>query len=189
MSRFVMLAALCFATAESIRVASAFEPSGDGSSVIDVDPEGQPPGLAKKAKGPTYYLWRDGDVWRLRSATSEKRHSFGGTIRVQNGRVKKLAAAGLEGQRPSPKRVDIGRVSRDRTRIDFSFKTNGRIDGFDFQVEGEDATLQFNLLTNGTAIPGRIRIGGNGNPAPGATFSLPAHSDKTDEPPAKSPQS
>lgn len=150
-------------------------PPSDAASAIAVDSDGQPPGLAVKPKGPMYFVWRDGDVWRVRSKTSEKAHRFGGSVLVRGGKVKTVAAAGMEGiRRRHPARFDAGRLSGDRTRIDFDLRTKGGIDGFDFRVEGSAAAIEFDLRIDGTAIPGRVQIGATGHPAPGERFALAA---------------
>jgi hypothetical protein len=151
----------------------AGQPPADQAPVIDVDPNGMPPGVGRKPQTAVYHLWHDGGVWHLRCG-SEGRRRFAGVIRVQGGKVAKLVPVVVEPRR-KPRKADRGMLSRDRTRIEYDFVTDGGTDGFDFQITpGDEATLEFNLQIDGTALPARIAIGPKAQPAPSIPFTLSA---------------
>jgi hypothetical protein len=148
--------------------------SDSEAPVIEIDPEGQPNG--RNIDGPRYLLWRDGDVWHLRTHTEKAAVTFAGTVRVEEGTVTKITNfEGLEPrQRKGQKRPDVGRLSRDKKTIAYNFATKGRVDGFDFQVSKSATNIQFELKTAGYADRKFVYIGLNAQHPPEAVFSLPA---------------
>jgi len=154
----------------AVVLVAAGDPGADAPGLIDVDPGGQPPRVSGRIDGPTYFLWFEGGIWHVRARTRSKSHHFDGTVVVRGGRVVRLAPASMDRRR---RNVDVGRVNRDRTRIDFHLRTKGGVDGFDFVVAGAAATVAFDLRTDGTSA-NNVLIGFRESAAPGATFAFPA---------------
>ena len=146
--------------------------------------QGQPRFSAGKALG--YFLWKDGDTWKLRWMTFGSEHRFSGRIQVEGGAVqslkridvdteRKLIAPGRPGQLVrGPRGRVVGRTggrapvvaSREEDRIEqeteqlvrFATRTDDDIDGLDFKVT--DATLlRFVLEIDGTPRPAEVEVG------------------------------
>lgn len=146
--------------------------AGDGQ-VIEISPEGEPKKYEKKIKGPTLFVWRDGDIWHVRSRTAEKKHHFSGTIQVGDGKVTKVGNFGsMEAKKK--KESDIGRLNKDGDRIDFKFETKGHEDGFDFQVSKTSKTISFDLRVDGSQHRNAILIGADAQNPPQIPFTFPA---------------
>jgi hypothetical protein len=161
-------------------------PAADGKKkgeelLIDVDPQGEPRGYDGLPDGPTYFLWRDGDVWHLRTKTRKLARQFSGTVKVRGGTLKLQDHAGLERNRKRRRVVDIGRVNDLNNKIDFKFRTMGREDGFDFKVSKTATAVEFDLKLDGYEHRGNIRIGRAGQSPGQAIFSLRAREPKASE--------
>jgi hypothetical protein len=161
---------MTFACSPCDVVATEFGDTGD--AIIDLNPVGQPRGVAQKPNGPTYFVWYEDGIWHLRATTVRKHHQFAGVVRIRDGRISRLAAASMDHHRRRGN--DAGRVSRDGRRVDFRFETKGGVDGFDFVVVGKDASVDFDLRINGTTVPSRVEIGLQSSSAPSGVFSFPA---------------
>ncbi len=77
---------------------------------------------------------------------------------------------------------DLGRISRDGTKIDFNSGTVGGTDGFDFKLSPQGTTVNFDLRNEATVAPEHVKIGRDGVPAPGTTFTFPADPGATPNP-------
>jgi hypothetical protein len=142
---------------------------------IDFSPNGRPEKMDHR--GPNIYLWRMKDGFHLKTTGKDKDHStLSGEIRVEGGKfVNVRNLENLEGgRRKRQKNVDIGWISPEKLIIRFKFVTAGLEDGFDFDVEGENATVKFDLNTDGTGETRRIHIGKEGKHPPGMKFLVPA---------------
>jgi hypothetical protein len=135
----------------------------DPSGRFSDDLTGQPP---------RYYVWRDSDEWRLRSASQRNRLiRFHGSIQLVGGTFGKLRPIGLERRGGA---ADKWTVSEDRTHLDFEILTTGSFDGFDFSVTGAGAHITFDLKMGKRPLPRRIYIGSEGQHPAEAEFTLPA---------------
>lgn len=158
--------------------------SGDDEQVIEVDPEGQPRGYDKRPSGPTCYIWREGEVWHLRTRTKNQSRKFRGEIQVQGGTVTKISNFdGLEasGRKKNRKSADIGRLNTAKNQIDFEFRTSGGEDGFDFKVSASAKNLAFNVKIDDYEHSFPIQIGAKAQKPPAIPFTLPAHAPKAEE--------
>lgn len=148
------------------------------TSVIELDPEGIPPGNDAKVDGPRIFLWYSDGEWHLRTRTKKDAHEFTGTIEVKSGKVKNINEFdGLEAKKKRKRKApqDLGYLNNARNKIDFKFRTAGGEDGFDFVLNDEATDLAFNLKIDGYGHGRVIRIGRKGQMPPSAQFVLPAH--------------
>jgi len=119
-----------------------------------------------------YYVWSDGDTWHLRTCSRRNVFAkFTGTVKLNNGTFNRLRQIGLERK---GRYADKWSVSQDRRTITFEIWTTSSFDGFDFDVNGADATVEFDVKIGGEARPGRIYIGNEGLHPTEAKFTFPA---------------
>ena len=143
-------------------------------SVIDVNPSGRPKSIAK-GQAVRYFLWHDSDGWHLQSDSGGRKHAFSGTVEVIGGKVTKISDFdNLEPERKKKNR-DLGFLNEAKNEIKFKFATSKARDGFDFQVDESATQIRFRLLIDGKALPQRVLIGAESQPAPDEEFTLPAH--------------
>lgn len=144
-----------------------------------------------------YFIWHEGDTWKLRWTTMGQRRHFTGHVTAEDGELKSLKRIDVESERKviRPGRAPHvavgprGRVYRrggvapvvvekkedqfekdgDR-RINFSTFTDDDIDGFDFKVDKNVTALRFVLEINGKALPRFIETGRNNQHPPGVPF-------------------
>lgn len=140
-----------------------------------------------------YFVWKDGDTWKLRWTTFGATHRFSGRIAVEGGDIKSMKRIDVDQERKviAPGRparvvrgprgrvvgVDRGRRpvvaerSEDHIRqendrlITFATRTDDDIDGLDFKVGDGARVLRFVLEIDGSPKPAEIEIGaGNMKP-------------------------
>jgi len=119
-----------------------------------------------------YYVWSDREGWHLR--TCSRGNVFGkftGTIKLNGGTFNRLRQIGLE---RTGRRRDKWSVSEDRRTITFEIWTTSSFDGFDFDVNGMDSKVEFDLKIGDRKRPGRVFIGSDGLHPTGAKFEFPA---------------
>jgi hypothetical protein len=146
-----------------------------------------------------YYLWKDGDTWRLRWTTKGAMRHFAGSVTAEGGKLKSLKRVDVETERRvlypgrpghlgvGPRghvRVMGGRapvvVSRDQDKIEkdgdnrivFSARTDDDIDGFDFKVDDHVTDLRFQLEIDGKQFPNLVQFGKDNQKAAGIPFSI-----------------
>lgn len=139
-----------------------------------------------------YYLWKDGDTWRLRWTTKGNMRHFAGAVTAEGGNLKSLHRVDVETERRvlyprRPGRVFVGPrghirttggrapvvVSRDQDKIEkdgdnrivFTAKTNDDIDGFDFKTDDKVTSLRFLLEIDGKQMPNLVEYGHNNQKA------------------------
>ena len=139
-----------------------------------------------------YYLWRDGDTWRIRWTTRGQLRRFSGSVVSEGGELKSLKRIDVESERRvlypgrSPHvvygprgraHVRRGRapvvVEREQDKIEkdgdnrivFVARTDDDIDGFDFKVDKKVVALRFVLEIDGRPMPQRVEIGRNNQKA------------------------
>ncbi len=107
------------------------------------NPEGRPPSY--RAWAPlSYYIWRDGGGWHLRSTTSGHYHQFQGQVQ---------APEGVYNVRSTDPRTPLeisGNV------ISFNYSVQGGEKGFDWSGNGP---MSFNLTVDGRDRSEKVRIG------------------------------
>jgi hypothetical protein len=139
-----------------------------------------------------YYIWRDGDTWRMRWTTKGQMRRFSGSVVSEGGELKSLKRIDVETERRvlypgrgprvvyGPRgRARVGRgrapviVERNQDKIEkdgdnrivFIARTNDDIDGFDFKVDKKVKSLRFVLEIDGQQLPQRVEIGKNNQKA------------------------
>ncbi len=137
----------------------------------DVDPIGKPDGSIVE-KPARFYIWYDEAQknWRIRTC-SVNSNTFSGSVSVRGGKFKSSISVGKNLKGKKEKNDDLVRSDN---KISFSTVTSTRSDGVDFKIEGENPTLQFDLMINGkTATPAQVRIGKTEAHPGEVPFSLP----------------
>jgi len=143
--------------------------------------EGKPTFSEGKALG--YFLWKDGDTWKVRWTTFGAEHRFNGRVAVEGGTLESLKRVDVDTERRviqqgrPPQRGPRGRVvrpgrapvvaSRDEDRIEqenerlirFSTRTDDDIDGFDFKVTSSAERLRLFLEIDATPRPAEVEVG------------------------------
>ena len=139
-----------------------------------------------------YYLWKDGDTWRLRWTTKGIMRRFAGSVTAEGGELKSLKRVDVEKERlvlypGRPAHLGVGPrgrlrmkggrapvvVSRDQDRIEkdgdnrivFSARTDDDIDGFDFKADDQVTVLRFLLDIDGRQLPNLVEYGRNNQKA------------------------
>ena len=149
--------------------------------------DGRPKFSEGKALG--YFVWRDGDTWKLRWTTFGAEHRFSGRIIVEGGQITSMkridvdeerkvirpgrSARVVRGPRGRVRGVAPGRApvvaSRDEDHIlqetehliRFSTRTDDDIDGVDFKVGDRTDALRFVLEIDGSPRPAEVEVGRN----------------------------
>lgn len=133
-----------------------------------------------------YYLWRDGETWKVRWTTKGRMRTFAGAVESVGGKLKSLKRIDVESERKVlyPGRAPAvwvgprGRVharggrapvvvenKQDKIdkdgdfRIVFNARTNNDIDGFDFKLGDGVVALRFMLQIDGRPMPRMVEIG------------------------------
>jgi len=147
--------------------------------------EGQPSFSDGEALG--YFLWKDGDTWKLRWTTFGSQHRFSGQIRVEGGEIESMKRIDVDTERRivapgrpgrvvrGPRGRIAGRVggrgpvtaSREEDRIEqeteqlirFLTRTDDDIDGVDFKVTESTQLLRFVLQIDGEPRPAEVEVG------------------------------
>lgn len=149
--------------------------------------DGRPTFSEGKALG--YFVWRDGDTWKLRWTTFGATHKFNGRVIVEGGQIKSFkridvdeerkvirpGSAGhvVRGPRGRVRGVTGGRpavvAKRDEDKIEqeneqqlrWLTQTDNDIDGVDFKVTDNATVLRFNLQIDGVGRPAEVELGRN----------------------------
>jgi hypothetical protein len=157
-------------------------------ALADVDAarlNGRPTFSEGKALG--YFVWKDGDTWKLRWTTFGANHRFTGRVNVEGGDISSLKRIDVDterrviapGRAPRVVRGPRGRVrgavggrapvvaERVEDRIEqetehlirFATLTDDDIDGFDFKVTPSTKTLRLILEIDGEPRPAEVEVG------------------------------
>jgi hypothetical protein len=133
-----------------------------------------------------YYLWRDGDTWKVRWTTKGNMRNFSGSVESVGGKLKSLKRIDVESERKvlypgRPAAVWVGprgrvharggrapvvvenkqdKIDKDGDyRIVFTARTNNDIDGFEFKLGDGVTSLRFVLQIDGRSMPRLVEIG------------------------------
>ena len=133
-----------------------------------------------------YFVWREGDTWKVRWTTKGQQRHFTGNVIADTGKLKSLKRIDVEKaskvvRRGRPARVVRGPGGRARVRrgrgpvvatktqdkiekdgdrkIWFDSKTNADIDGFDFKPDKNVKSLRFALRMGGESRTALIHLG------------------------------
>ena len=135
-----------------------------------------------------YYIWREGDKWKVRWTTMGPLRRFNGTVVAEGGDLHDLKRIELEeerrvlypGRAPNvwvgprgrthvgggrapvvvERKQDVIKKEGDRTIV-FAAKTANDIDGFDFKVDKKVTALRFVMDIDGRKVPQRVEVGKN----------------------------
>jgi hypothetical protein len=151
---------------------------------------GQFAGRPKFSEGDAlgYFIWKDGETWKLRWTTFGAQHRFSGRIAVEGGEIKSMKRIDVDEERRvvapgRPARVVLGpggrvrgvqrgrpavvasreedRIQQENERlITFVTRTDDDLDGVDFKVSDAARLLRFVLEIDGKPRPAEIEIGG-----------------------------
>ena len=141
----------------------------------------------KEGKAYGYFIWRDGDTWKLRWTTFGAEHRFNGRIVLEGGEIKSFKRIDVDEERkvirpghaPRVVRGPAGRVrgvrpgrapvvaertedkieQEDERTLLWSTRTNDDIDGVDFKVTESTVVIRFNLMIDGEAKPAEVEVG------------------------------
>lgn len=141
----------------------------------------------KEGKALGYFIWREGDTWKLRWTTFGAEHRFSGRVVVEGGRVasfkridvdeeRKVIRPGtrstvVRGPRGRVRTVRPGRApvvaertedrieQEDEQTIQWLTQTDDDIDGIDFKVTDPTSVIRFNLMIDGEAKPAEVEVG------------------------------
>jgi hypothetical protein len=141
----------------------------------------------KEGKALGYFIWRDGDTWKLRWTTFGAEHRFNGRIVLEGGELGSFKRIDVDEERKvirpgAPTRVVRGPAGRvrgvrpgrapvvaertedkieqeDERTLLWLTKTNDDIDGIDFKVSESTTVIRFNLMIDGQARPAEVEIG------------------------------
>lgn len=147
--------------------------------------EGRPKFSDGEALG--YFVWKDGETWKLRWTTFGAERRFTGRIAVEGGAFTSMKRIDVDTERkviapgrpPRVVRGPAGRVrgrvagrpavvaSKDEDRIEqenehlirFNTRTDDDIDGLDFKVSNSAQVLRFILEIDGAPRPAEVEVG------------------------------
>ncbi|HJR60311.1 MAG TPA: hypothetical protein VJ813_12950 [Vicinamibacterales bacterium] len=145
---------------------------------------GKPTFSEGKALG--YFVWKDGNTWKVRWTTFGAAHRFHGRVVVAGGTVESLKRIDVDEERKviapgRPARVVRGPRGRvrgvggrpavvasreedhieqdDERTIRFNTRTDDDIDGFDFKITDGAQELRFFLSMDGEPQPREVEVG------------------------------
>ena len=141
----------------------------------------------KEGKALGYFIWRDGDTWKLRWTTFGSQHRFSGRVIVEGGQIASFKRIDVDEERkvirpgsaPRVVRGPAGRVravrpgrapvvaertedrieQEDERTLQWLTQTDDDVDGFDFKVTDLTAVIRFNLFIDGDAKPAEVEVG------------------------------
>lgn len=147
--------------------------------------QGRPTFSEGKALG--YFVWQEGDTWKVRWTTFGADHRFTGRVAVEGGGLRSFKRVDADterrviapGRAPRAVRGPRGRVvgvrpgrgavvaEREEDHINqeseqlivFNTRTDDDIDGFDFKVSGDTRRIRLNLLIDGENRAAEIEVG------------------------------
>lgn len=136
-----------------------------------------------------YFIWKDGDTWKLRWTTFGATHRFSGRIVVEGGELRDFKRVDVDEERRviapgRPARVVRGprggavavrpgrgavvatrtedRIEQESERvIVFKTETDDDVDGVDFKVTASTAVIRMNLEIDGRPRPEEVEVGRN----------------------------
>ncbi|HEV8365668.1 MAG TPA: hypothetical protein VGQ52_19295 [Gemmatimonadaceae bacterium] len=141
----------------------------------------------KEGKALGYFVWRDGDTWKLRWMTFGANHTITGRIVVEGGDIKSFKRIDVDEERkvirpgvaPHVVRGPRGRIvgtrpgrapvvaERDLDKIEqedehtvrWLTNTNDDVDGLDVKVTDGATGLRLTLMIDGQARPNEVEVG------------------------------
>jgi hypothetical protein len=136
-----------------------------------------------------YFVWKDGDTWKLRWTTFGAEHRFTGRIVIEGGELRDFKRVDVDQERKvlapgRPARVVRGprgrvvgvqggrgpivatrtedRIQQESERlIVFNTATDDDLDGLDFKVTAATTVIRLNLEIDGKPHPAEVEVGRN----------------------------
>jgi hypothetical protein len=146
---------------------------------------GRPKFEEGKALG--YFVWKDGDTWKVRWTTFGAEHRFTGNVAVEGGEINSLKRIDVDAEREviAPgRRARVVRGPRGRVRgvapgrgpvvatrvedkieqetehlLRFATRTDDDIDGFDFKVTDKTDVIRFVFQIDDRPRAGEVEVG------------------------------
>jgi hypothetical protein len=143
----------------------------------------------KDGKALGYFVWQDGDTWKVRWTTFGAEHVFNGRVVLDGGEIQSLKRVDVDSEQRVVRRgqpavrgphglvVRPGRgavvASREEDHIEqesetiirWRTRTDNDTDGFDFKVKGGTERLRFALQIDEKPRPEEVEVGrGNFKP-------------------------
>ena len=133
-----------------------------------------------------YFIWKDGDTWKLRWTTFGAEHRFTGRIALEGGEIRSFKRVDVDTERKviapgRPQRVVRGPrgrariapgrgavvATRDEDRIEqeservirFATLTDDDLDGCEFTVTADTQVIRLVLEIDGVARPEEVEVG------------------------------
>ncbi|QDU39108.1 hypothetical protein Mal4_34430 [Maioricimonas rarisocia] len=155
-----------------VTVLSFVARADDSPATAMLDPDGRPDQDLVKVDNARYYVWREANGWHIRTA-AKGFLKFKGAIKLHRGTFGKVRQIGLETR---GKYADRWAINASRNELRFEIYTGGSFDGFDFDVRGKDAEIEYDLRIGeaGRRMQRRIFVGRNSAHPEKSTFTLPA---------------
>lgn len=141
----------------------------------------------KEGKALGYFIWRDGNTWKVRWTTFGSEHRFSGRIVIEGGQIESFKRVDVDEERKvirpgSPTRVVRGPAGRvrgvrpgrapvvtektedkieqeDERTLQWLTRTDDDVDGIDFKVTDPTVVIRFNLMIDGEAKPAEVEVG------------------------------
>ncbi|HEV8364743.1 MAG TPA: hypothetical protein VGQ52_14610 [Gemmatimonadaceae bacterium] len=141
----------------------------------------------KEGKALGYFVWRDGDTWKLRWMTFGANHKFNGRIVVEGGDIKSFKRIDVDeerkvirpgvaphvvrgprgkiiGTRPGRAPVvaerDLDKIEQeDEHTVRWLTNTNDDVDGLDVKVTDGATGLRLMLMIDGQPRPNEVEVG------------------------------
>jgi hypothetical protein len=148
----------------------------------------------KEGKALGYFIWRDGETWKIRWTTFGAAHKFTGRVVAEGGEIssfkridvdteRKVIRPGHAGQvvrgprgrvvgvRPGQRAVVAEKTmdkieQQSETIVQWLTNTDDDLDGVDIKVTSSTTALRFNLMIDEKARPEEVEVGKN-NVKPG----------------------
>lgn len=116
-----------------------------------------------EGKSGGYWVWADAEGWHLRTTSAGPMLDFSGVISpLKGGKIEEL--------RPARANSRYDKLAVTEKGIEFRLPTQADVEGFDWKVTS--GCNRFELLANGLATPGVIRLGGMGDAPSQIPFDL-----------------
>jgi hypothetical protein len=147
--------------------------------------DGRP--VFKEGKALGYFIWREGETWKLRWTTFGAEHRFTGRVVIEGGDIASFKRIDVDEEikvvRPgAPARAIRGPAGRvrgvrpgrapvvtektldkieqeDERTLQWMTQTDDNIDGVDFKVTGSAVVIRFMLQIDGEPKPAEVEIG------------------------------
>jgi peptidoglycan hydrolase-like protein with peptidoglycan-binding domain len=137
--------------------------TGSGSGLEDIDPNGQPSFMGVGSTH-RYIIWREGNLWNIRTTTAGQMHDFDGRIVANGGTIRSINRTG------SLEQVDQLGLDRSRKVLNFDFSTAGGMDGFSFYSDADSLTFDLNM--DGRRTARNVFVGHQGTNPVSVPFTL-----------------